>query len=54
METPLYDGPQLLYGCHQRVSKAQILEAVPERSAADRLLAEYFSVGDLATSMTSI
>ena len=47
---PQYEGPQLLYGCHRRVSKAQVLDAVPARSVTDRLLADFFAVGDLATS----
>lgn len=41
-------SPQLLYGCSMHTSLTSILDAVPPRSAVDRLVARYFNDLDMA------
>lgn len=37
------DGPQLLFGCNNTVTKDDILAAIPERTIVDRLIFYYFN-----------
>lgn len=38
-----YNTPLLLYGSMQPASKEELVSALPERSAADRLIFQYFN-----------
>lgn len=41
-------GPQLLFGCPQYTTKADILASVPQRSEVDRLVSCYFNSFDMS------